>query len=180
MRLAGWWGNTGTRAICEHPAFADINGDGREELIVVGVNNEYKGGCLAIFDTRSISGASPQSGKYACEGLKPGSELYYVTVPYADLSAAVGDVVVPLSYVSTTKNSRISAMYLPGLFYEFDFGLKCTQVYWGNEYERLHGEMVKEGKLTSVLGADYMRSFKMGVRYWNGAAMVPEPSMNGR
>ena len=47
----------------------------------------------------------------------------------------------------TTKNDRISATYLPGLFYEFDFGLKCTQVYWGNGYERLHGEMVKAGKI---------------------------------
>ncbi len=37
-------------------------GDGREELIVVGVNNEYRGGCLIVFDTRRISGASPQTG----------------------------------------------------------------------------------------------------------------------
>jgi hypothetical protein len=162
------------------PAFADINGDGREELIIVGVNNEYKGGCLAVFDPRRISGASPQNGKYACREFSPGSEIYYVTVPYADVSEAMGFVVEGFNYVFITKNSRISATYGASLFYEFDFGLACTQVYTGHMYEYVHGQLVKAGKLTSILGAEYLRGCREGVRYWNGSAMVPEPSMNRR
>ncbi len=176
-RMVGEYWNSGQ---FKYPAFADINGDGREELIVVGVNNEYKGGCLIVFDTRRISGASPQHGEYACLGLEPGSELYYVTVPYTDLSAALGNAVEDINYVMITKNRRISAHYRSGLFYEFDFGLKCLQVYPGNNYKIAHAEMVKAGKITSVLNADYARSFKEGVRYWNGAAWTAVPSMNKR
>ena len=95
----------------KYPVFHDINGDGREELIVVGVNNEYRGGCLAVFDTRRISGASPQSGDFACREYEPGSELYYVTVPYADVSAAVGYVVDGFHYAFITGNDRISATH---------------------------------------------------------------------
>jgi hypothetical protein len=164
----------------KYPVFYDINGDGREELIVVGVNNEYRGGCLAVFDTRGISGASPQSGEYACQEYEPGSELYYVTVPYSDVSAALGIVVDGFCYAFITGNDRISATHNLNLIYEFDFALKCVQVSYGHSYENQHGEMAKAGKITSVLGDEYMRSFKEGVRYWNGSAMVPEPSMNRR
>src|SRR5665647_564388 len=162
-RMVGEYWNSGN---LKYPAFADINGDGREELIVGGVNNEYKGGCLVVFDTRRISGASPQHGEYACEGLEPGSKLYYVTVPYADISAALGNAVEDICDLFITKNDRIRALYRAGLFYEFDFGLKCLQVYPGNNYRIAHAEMVKAGKITSVLGPDYMRKFREGVRYW--------------
>jgi len=173
-RMVGEYWNAG---YLSYPAFGDIDGDGREELVVVGVNNEYKGGCLIVFDTRRISGASPQTGKYACEKMGPGSELYYVTVPYADVSAALGQAVVGLSYVYFTGNGRISATYSNGVYYEFDFDLTCAQVYSGHGYELDHEKMAQEGKVTSVLGDEYMQEFHEGIRYWNGAAMVPEPSM---
>ncbi len=157
-------------------AFHDLDGDGREELIVVGVNNEYKGGCLVVFDTRDIRGGSPQSGKYACEGMEPGSELYYVTVPYTDVSAAMGFVVDGFNHVGVTENRRISATYGPSLFYEFGFGLEPLQVYWGHGYEHAHDEARKAGKLTSVLDDAYAEALLDGVRWWNGTAMVSEPS----
>ncbi|MGZ5425496.1 MAG: hypothetical protein ACXWH4_13135, partial [Candidatus Aminicenantales bacterium] len=111
---------------------------------------------------------------------EPGSELYYVTVPYADLSAALGHAVDAFFFVSITKNKWIRAVYDTDLFYEFDFGLKCMQVHGGHSYKIRHDDMVKAGKITSVLGDEYMRRFKEGVRYWNGAAWTAEPSMNRR
>jgi hypothetical protein len=159
-------------------AFHDPDGDGREELIVVGVNNEYKGGCLVVFDTRRISGSSPQSGRFACEGLEPGSELYYVTVPYADVSEAMGIVVAGFSYIDITENARIRATYVPSLYYEFGFDLKCLLIDWGHGYEYNHGEMAKAGRLTSVLGDAYRANLLAGVRYWNGSSWTSEPSRN--
>jgi len=161
-------------------AFHDLDGDGREELIVVGVNNEYKGGCLVVFDTRNISGSSPQSGRFVCEGLEPGSELNYVTVPYTDVSEAMGIVVQGFSYIDITENGRIRATYGPSLFYEFGFDLRCLQIYWGHGYELRHGEMAKDGKLTSVLDDSYRDALLKGVRYWNGSAWTAEPARNAR
>jgi len=172
-KLGEYW-NSG---YLRYPVFHDINADGREELIVVGVNNEYGGGVLVVFDTRRISGASPQSGKFACREYEPGSELYFVTVPYTDVSAAMGVVVEGFNYAFVTGNNRIKATYGPSLFYEFDFGLACAQISWGHGYEFAHGKMVKEGKITSVLGPAYRNDLLARIRYWNGSAMVPEPSM---
>ena len=57
-----------------------------------GVNNEYRGGCLIVFDTRDIQRRlRPQSGEYVCQGIGPGSMLYYVITPYVDVSEASGD-----------------------------------------------------------------------------------------
>jgi hypothetical protein len=157
-------------------AFHDIDGDGREELIVCGVNNEYKGGCLAIFDSRRISGGSPQTGEHACEGFPPGSMLYYVTTPQTDVSAAFGHWVAGFRNVEITSNDWIRATTGEGLIFEFDFGLRCLQVSPTNGYRSEHQNLVGAGKLTSVLGDAYFEKFREGVRYWSGTAMVPVPT----
>jgi len=158
------------------PLFQDLDGDGREELVVVGVNNEYRGGSLAVFDTRRIGGASPQSGRFACEGLGPGTELYYVTVPYTDVSRAQGYVVDGFNQAFVTGNNRIKAAYGTSLFYEFDFEMRCVQVSPGHGYMKAHEDGVKAGKISSVLDDSYKAMLRAGIRYWNGSAMVSEPT----
>ena len=160
--------------------YHDIDADGREELIVCGVNNEYRGGCLIVFDTRKIGGGSPQTGDYVVKGLAPGSMLYYVTVPYLDVSQAMGDRVDGLRTVDITENHWIRSMASKGLIYEFAFNLKCVQVSWGNGYSVLHEDLVKAGKLTSVLDETYRDTVLAGIRYWNGSTWTVEPSINRR
>ncbi len=161
-------------------AYHDIDGDGREELIVCGVNNEYRGGCLIVFDTRKIGGSSPQTGEYACEGFGAGSELYYVTVPFLDVSEAIGHRVDGLRDIGITGNNWIRVTTTTGLWYEFGFDLKCVQISWGNGFTVTHGEMVKAGKLTSVLDEAYRDAVLKAIRYWNGSAWVAEPARNSR
>ena len=160
--------------------YHDINGDGREELIVCGVNNEYRGGCLIVFDTRKISGSSPQTGAFACEGLGPGSELYYVTVPYLDVSEARGDRVEGLRDIGITENGWIRVTSAIGLWYEFSFDLECVQISWGHGYIVQHEEMVRAGKLTSVLDEAYRDSLLKAIRYWNGSEWTAAPARNAR
>jgi hypothetical protein len=173
-RTVGEYWNAG---YLRYPLFHDLDGDGREELIVCGVNNEYKGGCLMVFDPGRISGASPQSGKFACREFASGSELYYVTVPYTDVSAAMGIVVDGFNYEFITKNDRIQLTYGQSLFYEFDFRLACAQVFWGHGYEYWHEEQTKAGRVTSVLGDGYAKMLRDGVRYWDGTGWTAEPTM---
>ena len=160
--------------------YHDIDGDGREELIVCGVNNEYRGGSLIVFDTRDIRGSSPQSGEFLCEGLGPGSELYYVTVPYLDISKAIGNPVEGLRDIDITDNDWIRVTTTTNLWYEFDFDLKCLQVNWGHGFIVKHEEMVEAGKLTSVLDEGYRDARLKGIRYWNGSGWTVEPARNAR
>ena len=161
-------------------AYQDLDGDGREEIIVVGVNNEYRTGCLVVFDSRDIRGGSPQSGEYACEGLGAGSELYYVTVPRTDVTEARGLFASDLLLLDITENRRIRATTTFGLIYEFDFGLKPLQVSWGHGYISNHQDLAGAGKVASGLDEAYGMKLIVGIRYWNGSAWTSEPSKNAR
>ena len=156
--------------------YHDLDGDGREELIVVGVNNQYRGGSVAVFDPRDVRGGSPQSGEFACAGVGPGSELYYVTTPYMDVSETVGHYVCGFRNVDITENKWIHATTAEGLILDFGFDLSCLQVGWGHGYRLLHEAGTKAGKITSVLDDSYRQTVMAGVRYWNGSAWVAEPT----
>lgn len=157
-------------------AFKDIDGDGREELVVVGVNNEYQGGCLIVFDTRRIGGGSPQTGRFACDGVGPGTMLCYVTTPYPDVAKVLNFRVEGLALVEITSNDWIRASTVSGLYWDFDFDLRCVQLTWGHAFEIYHEDGVRSGVLTSAFDDD-IRTLREGVRWWNGAEWTAEPSM---
>jgi hypothetical protein len=161
-------------------AYHDIDGDGREELLVCGVNNEYRSGCLVVFDTRNIGGSSPQTGEFVLEGLGPGTELYFVTVPRSDVSEAMGLYVADLRMLDITENHRIRATSSIGLIYEFGFDLEPLQLTWGHSYIFNHQNMTEAGKIASVLDEAYGDPLLKAVRYWNGSEWVAEPSRNAR
>ena len=172
-RIGEYWNAGYLRELAYH----DINGDGREELIVVGVNNQYRGGCIVVFDTRDIRGGSPQTGEYACAGIGPGSELYYVTTPYTDVSAFLGDYVSGFQSVDIVKdNSWIKATSSEGLIVDFSFGLEALQVNWGHGFRIHHGEGVRAGRINTVLDDSYRQLIMSGIRYWNGSAFTAVPS----
>jgi hypothetical protein len=158
-------------------AFQDIDGDGREELIICGVNNEYRGGCLIVFDTRDIHGGSPQSGEYVCKDIEPGTMLYYLTTPLTDVAQAKGNWVEVLNWIDITKNGSIQVMDLNSLIYDFNQSFRCFQVTLGHVYLSAHEELLKEGKLTSVLDEAYKKALIDGIRYWDGTGWTAEPTM---
>jgi hypothetical protein len=157
--------------------FQDLDGDGREEMIVSGVNNEY-GGCVIVFDPTRVDGCSPQTGAFRSDTLPPGSEKYYVRTPRTDVSLALGDIVEDIDYLGVTKNQHLEATTGYGLAYEFDFGLRCLNAVWGHGYMMKHNELAAAGKIRSALDEAYRQTIISGVRYWNGRAWVAEPKPN--
>ena len=173
-RLGEYW-NAGYLRDIE---YCDLDGDGREELIVVGVNKEYRSGCLVVLDPLRMGGSSPQTGKFACEGLGPGTELFYVVTPPSDVAEALGLYWADLVHLGITENRRIRATSTLGLNYEFGFDLKPLQVTPADGFKSLHRKLAAEGKISSVLDDAYMRGILGDVRYWNGSALTAEPSPN--
>jgi hypothetical protein len=156
--------------------YADIDGDGNEELLVVGVNKEHRSGCLIVLDPRRMAGGSPQSGGFICEGIGPGTELYYVVTLPCEVAEAMGDYVADLLYVAATGNRRIRATSTLGLIYEFDLDLKPLQVTYGDGYKAAFKRLVEEGKISGELGPAYDKKLLDGIRWWNGSAWVSEPT----
>jgi hypothetical protein len=175
-RLTGEFWNCGYLAdLC----YRDLDGDGREEMVVSGVNNQY-GGCVIIFDPARVGGSSPQSGEFKSDTLPPGSEKYYVRTPRTDVSLALGDIVECITNLGVTKNKRLVANTNYDLIYEFDFGLRCLNADWGHGYMMRHNELAAAGKVRSVLDETYRQTIIKGVRYWDGRAWVAEPTPNLR
>lgn len=157
-------------------AFHDINGDGREEFIICGVNNEYRGGCLIVFDSRNIGGCSPQSGDFVLDGIGPGTMLYYVTTPYTDVSSGMGIAVEGLFRVDIMSNDWIEVNASADICFDFDFKLKCVQASVGHSYTMNHYELSRSGAVTSSLGEGYTQALIEGIRYWDGTEWVAAPT----
>jgi hypothetical protein len=161
-------------------ATQDIDGDGKEEMIVGGVNNEW-GGCVIVFDPDRISGCSPQTGEFRSDTLPPGSEKYYVRFPRSDVSLALGDIIEGLHHIGITGNRHIAAYNDHGIIYELDFSLRGLSVDFGHGYMIKHNELRAAGKIqSSYTDPAYKESFRKGIRYWNGTEWVAEPTPNAR
>lgn len=172
-RMTGEFWNSGyLRGLSLH----DINADNRDELIIGGVNNEYRGGCLIVFDTANVHGGSPQSGEFVLEGIGPGSMLYYVRTPYTDVSQGVRAAVDGIRRVDIMTNDWIEANATADLTYDFDFRLKCEQVIPGHSFMMNHYELMRAGAISSVLDDAYKADLISEIRYWDGAAWVAEPT----
>ncbi len=170
-KIGEFWNSGYLTDIC----YQDLDGDGREEMVVTGVNNQY-GGCLIVFDPGRIAGCSPQSGEFRSDTLPPGSEKYYVRMPRTDVSLALGDIVEGLLHVGVTTNKLLAAVTVHNLAYEFDFGLRCVNADWQHGYMMRHNELAAAGKIHSALDEAYRNTIINGVRYWDGRAWVAEPT----
>ncbi len=159
-------------------AFADLDGDGREELYATGVNNEYGGGCLAIFDPADVHGASPQGKDYTFANLENGSELYYIDFPRSDVSLAEGSVVAGNTRLDVTSSRSIQVIAQLSLVYEFGPDMRCLDVSGGHGFIATHRKFLAEGKVHSTLDAVYYQKLLKSLRYWNGGTWVDSPTMN--
>lgn len=156
--------------------FVDLNMDKGVELIVSGMNNEYNTGCIMVFDPTDIRGASPQSGEYLCQELKPGSEKYYILIPPTDVENCIC-LRNMIDVLETLKNQIISAISGVGqIYYEFNFDLELINVKFGDDFEIMHRKLLSENKITSELNKDYKARLMQGLLYYDGQKWVSHPT----
>ena len=177
-RLVGEYWNSG---YLSDVAFADLDGDGRREILASGLNNEYGKGCLIVFDADRIAGASPQtSPKYLCRELAPGSERAYILFPRTDADL----LDYPVETIMTIDPLRNGSFYLNAqvsrVFFEISPALDVVYVHSSHLFQRLHAEAVREGRVRSRLDPDYFERLRRGALYWNGTAWVSERTANLR
>jgi hypothetical protein len=157
--------------------FKDLNKDNRIDVILSGVNNEKKAGFLAVFDSTTINGGSPQEeGEFINKDLRPGSEIYYILVPRTDVDMAKF-AVETLEEVASLKNGRISAKTShTGLYYEFGPDLRVLDIKDSHLIQQLHKELLLQGVVSSVLGPSYLNNLKNRVLYWTAYGWTNQPT----
>jgi hypothetical protein len=158
---------------------ADFDSDGPKEILIAGQNDEYKRGCVALFDPGQISGSSPQGEAYTCESCGPGSEKYYLLFPRTDVDLALKEDKVSISEIHLLKNNRIEiSPRMPHVFFELDCDLRVQDIKGSDAFRLQHRELRAAGKISSVLDDAYYEELKKGVLYWDGEQWTSTPSMN--
>ncbi len=161
--------------------FLDIDGDGRDEVLAAGLNNEYGKGCLVAFAPDRISGSSPQRNPaFLCRDLAPGSELFYVLFPRTDVDLAE----YPVECIMTIDILRNHRIYLNALlsriFFEMTPAMELVLVHSSHSFQKMHAEAVRAGKVRSSLEPAYFERLRRGVLYWNGTDWVSTRTPNLR
>jgi hypothetical protein len=151
--------------------YADLDGDGRTEIIAGGVNNDHGKGFIVVFDPLSLSGAAPQSDpEKKFKNLSPGSEKYYVLIPRTDVDLQDGYPVDATASIELNKNKEISVLSMRSrLYFEFSYGFEFLRIRKSHAFLAMHKKAFDEGKVRSVLDDAYFENLGKGVSYWNGA-----------
>lgn len=157
--------------------FHDIDGDGGDEVLLAGLNNEYREGVLIAFDPERISGASPQAeGRFLCRGAEPGSERFYMRFPRTDLDLLEYPMEAIIS-IGFLENGIISlGMKRSGILFEVDSFLNPVSVTFSNDFRFNHGNAVSRGALSSSLDNTYVQTLLKGIRYFDGWGWVSQPT----
>ncbi len=158
--------------------FCDLNGNGRDDLLLSGCNNESRGGCLAVFDPSNMHGCSPQfEQKYVREHSQRGTEKYYVLFPRSDVDrlrvqSAIGSIEV----LSGKRLLAVTA--ITNLIYSLFYDMTLEYVTDSHIFQEQHRRAVAEGRVHSVLDAAYLQKLAKGFLYFNGQKFTPTPSMS--
>jgi hypothetical protein len=158
--------------------FIDLNKDGRKEIIISGLNNEYKKGCILVFEPSFIGGCSPQQvNEFKQSESKPGSEKYYILLPKTDVSLAEASY-ESVREINHMKNSRIAFWtHISGIEFEFNYGLEILDIRKSHTLERKHRKYLSEGKINSELNEEYLHNLEDSILYWDGQNWVSTPTM---
>jgi len=119
--------NIGTR-LPEDIEYCDLDGRRPRGAHLSSASTRNTAAAAWSFSNRlGWEGARRRPGSSPCEGLGPGTELFYVVTPRLTRGgprALLGDLV----HLGITENRRIRATSTLGLNYEFGFDLKPLQV----------------------------------------------------
>jgi hypothetical protein len=160
-------------------AYADTDADGQKDVLIAGQNDEYGKGFVALFNSARISGASPQTDKYACRDCETGSAEYYLLFPRTDVDKILKFDKEEIDEIHFIRENRLELLTRTSrIYFELDFGFRVQDVKGSDIFRRNHRELKAAGKVTSVLDDAYYEALKRGVLYWDGTAWTSTPTMN--
>jgi hypothetical protein len=185
-----------------HPGFfsdmllADLTGDGRQELVLLGVNNAFDHEpVLVVLDPRRILGHGPQTTPYTVEGYERAQEMAYVRFPRTEIGERLRHRRVPANrrllkhgdyldaevvFADVQGSTARDADRHAWLIITLDRQLRPVQVGTSNAHDILTRQLVAQGVLEHVPGPAYYERYMQTFQYWNGDGWQTEPTWNRR
>lgn len=175
-RIGEYW-NAGRLTDYE---FADLNSDGQEELLLVGVNNEYGKAVLIVFDVKNIDGASPQfSSDYKYTENNSGSEIYYLLFPRTEVDLIIQPSKESINLIEIKDNRKIFLTTLnSNINFVLNFDLEIEEVRFSDSFRKKYSDFqfegkIEKGKLDEKKAEEKLKS---EILYFNGEKFTKKPS----
>lgn len=160
---------------------ADVNNDGREEIIAVGINDvndekELSFPAIVVLDPSKIVGDKKPTAAPRFDFPFSDAELYYIRLPLSDIHVALKEngSVSALDMSRTDVFDFVLRNRMNGQDddFVFDFiftrGISPLEVKSATSTDRIHALLVQKGELTGTIDTNYLESLKQGIRYWDG------------
>lgn len=156
-------------------------------LVLVGaIDNEFKGGSLAVLDARQPSGSAPaMSDHYRCMGCPPGEPLTFLVFPRLDLTAAIdGHSYVGNIVADTLGQIFVDVIHHAGddipqelrqnatTHYHLDPQYRVTGAELGERLPSIHLLFESKGLLDHPFSRERDAQFLWPVRRWDGSKFV--------
>ena len=151
----------------------DIDQDGRNEILLIGQNNEYRKTVLVVLDPSMIRGGSPQTDQtYLCKDLVQGTEKYYLLFPNSDLDIYPEIDLARLDYLQQGDFLELWT-YPSGIIFQLGRSLELIDPRLSHGFEIKYNKRLAQGLLkTPYDPARIAKELKAGMRYWDGERWV--------
>lgn len=137
----------------EHLTLADLDGDGREEIVATGISNGYHQATLVVLDPDRVLGASTEAARPELQihGMGAAEERLRVLFPRSDLNKALFEYNAGTEATVEHGNVRLSVkecLQPPGclVWYEFDKDFHLVTAYADEEFRSSHAQFYAKGK----------------------------------
>lgn len=147
---------------------ADLDGDGKKEIIATGVDNGYDHqATLVVLDPDRVSGASSEANPvFQLHGMGTAQERLRLLFPRSDLNRALYQYNQAVEPGFERGNLRLSVMECitpPGcrIWYEFDRKFHLIAAYaGGDEFRSAHNRFYQTGRGVHALTAEEQAAFQ--------------------
>ena len=147
---------------------ADLDGDGREEIVATGVANGYDHqATLVVLDPDRLFGASTEvRPEFQIHGMGAAQERLRLLFPRSDLNEALfqyNQAIEPTVEHGRLRLTVLECIAPPGcrIWYEFDKNFRLIAAYAGSdEFRSGHARFYQTGKDAHALSADEQAAFQ--------------------
>ncbi|MAO65755.1 MAG: hypothetical protein CL666_12230 [Balneola sp.] len=161
---------------------ADIDEDGVDEVLMVGINNAYWMASLIILDLDSISGHSPTKGDYIPANSDVSSGQTYVLFPKTIVGQAFDQIykynsgrrvahrkekqIIAVEIFDTPRQNFMGVVSQGYLIYEFDYDLNIKSIISSDDYDVTARNLYEEGHIPFIPDYEYWEGFRDSVLVW--------------
>lgn len=150
----------------DHLVLADLDGDGKEEIVATGTNNAYLQATLVVLDPDRVIGASAETRpQFQIHGMAVAQERFRLLFPRSDLNKALfsyNSALEPMVDHGSIRLAVLECLIPAGcpVIYEFDKNLRLISAYPGEEFRTSHTRFFQNGKDAHRFTAEEQEAFQ--------------------